>query len=360
MGYNQVMTDLLTENVTSDGQTFFDRNRMLQGQVKPSFDLQIFVVGATLSHSLLQCLTQFQNPFVRVDVKSFSMIHQDQPIAQIIPALQANLRNGIKTVLIGPNSTCCKTAFDALQFSEESFNVSLVQASAGIDLDKTFLDLRKPHLQNLLILGSQAHLSDQSFAGKVQVGYRNLRLGSLKPELGICEPEIRACDLFGLSLNALKYKDATIQSRVSATGFTAEDSCQMAYYAGRSECNQIFCMYDFDVSHDDRIGTHLLATLLWYYMHGLNLRRSDTYPAETSLQQYTLEHSIENKVLTFYKDESEQKWWLKSPYPKKKLSKNMPLLAIDYHDYQLAANEQMLSERVLGWFQLLEQSAELD
>ncbi|NND32749.1 MAG: hypothetical protein HKN76_09175, partial [Saprospiraceae bacterium] len=162
-----------------------------------------------------------------------------------------------------------------------------------------------------------------------------------------------------ISLNALKNQEAPSQNLTSPTGFTAEDLCQMAYYAGRSEMNEILSIYDYvRETHDNTLTVNLLATVIWYFMHGLNLRTPMGLPVEADLQKFIIEHKIDGKKLTFLKDEREQKWWLSSPYFKANLTHSMPLISCDYYDYQLAANEQMLSDRLIGWFDLYEKSGE--
>ncbi|MBK8506948.1 MAG: hypothetical protein IPL46_35090 [Saprospiraceae bacterium] len=74
------------------------------------------------------------------------------------------------------------------------------------------------------------------------------------------------------------------------------------------------------------------------------------------MKKFSLEHGVHDQILTFYKDDSEQKWWLESPFKKHVLSQEMPFIACDYQDYRMAANEQTLTERLSSWFQLYESS----
>ena len=360
MDKDPILQDLLTDSDTLSKQPFFHKKKNKNNVLQDPTQLQIIVVGHALGSAVLDSLMQFQNPFTKIALDGLKVIDENQSTAEIIPSLHRNLAGTTKTMILGPTSASCKTAFDALQFREKLFNVSLVQPSAGLDLDRTFFDLRIPHLNGLFVLGSQAHLSDIHNVPDDYKGYRYLRLGSLKTELSICEPEIRATELLGISLNALKNCEAPSQNQPSSTGFTAEDLCQMIYYAGRSENNEIVCLFDYEVeSHSNKLMIKLLSTLIWYYMHGLNLRYPFSTAKESALQKFIIDPSIEGKKLTFLKDENEQKWWLESPFVGRNLTQAMPLIPCDYHDYMVAANDQMLTERLVGWFDLYEKSPEL-
>jgi hypothetical protein len=74
------------------------------------------------------------------------------------------------------------------------------------------------------------------------------------------------------------------------------------------------------------------------------------------MKKFSLDHPVHDQILTFYKDDSEQKWWLESPFKQHVLSQEMPYIACDYQDYRMASNEQTLSDRLSSWFQLYESS----
>ncbi len=326
------------------------------GIEKHRVPVQVLILDPLLGQALSNALSEFQFPFRKVDLKCISILNEGNSVSDIIPLIKDNLTNGIKTLVIGGHFSGLKACFDTLQFQEKFFNATIVQNSAGTDIDNLLIEVKRPWLKSIFIVGNQAHLSDSNYLTRVEMeGLRCIRLGALRTESGIPEPEIRSSDLFGLSLNALKQCEAPIQTRVSSTGLTSEEACQLCYYAGRAERNQVAGIYDFMPSAvTNPGGINLLATLIWYYLHGLNLRSSAYPPGKKTMKKFTLEQSVDSKFLTFYKDENEQKWWLESPFKKHVLSKEMPLIACDYQDYKFAANDQLLTERLLTWFHLYE------
>lgn len=316
----------------------------------------IYLTQESLADAFAIAFRKLHFPFLNVSLRGISALQNDTSPAQLIPQIQKNLGEGTISIVIGPGSKSFKIAFDALQFDDNAFNTTLVSPNLGA-LDRTLLEVRKPWLQAFFVVGTQAHLSDHVFMRNAESeGLKSTRLGVLRSDAGIVEPEIRSADLFGLSLNAIKHSDAPIQNTITSTGFAAEEACQYAYYSGRSEKNKICCFFDFrDDAFNHPHGVNLLATLSWYYLHGLNLRVRTYPPSLESMNRYTLEEKVQGRLLTFFKDEGEQKWWLECPASNKALAKSMPLISCAYTDYKEAANEQTLSDRLSHWFKLLDQ-----
>ncbi len=351
MKADPVSIDLLG-SVKSDS-CFFSPKKLGDLPSENRNSLQILVIQSDLGKSILNHLQTFQFDFEHVILKSFSSIKKGKTEADIIPILQSNVLQGIQTVVIGGEYAAMKACFDALQFSEKSFTSTLILPSLGRGIDKTFFDLRRPWLKNLFVLGHRAHLCNLNELGnKPDDGFRSIRLGNLRPDVGVGEPEIRSSQLFGLSLEALKYCEAPIQKSKHAIGLTTEEACQLGYYAGRSEANLISCLFGFEkTSHKDRLSIDLFCTLIWYYIYGLDMRRTTRVSNVGEMKRYTLNHDVEGKKLTFYKDEKEQKWWIKiSPGP----SGKTVILPCDYADYTAAANEELLSDRIAYWSNSIE------
>jgi hypothetical protein len=327
-----------------------------KGIEKNRVSVQVLILDELLGKALSNALSEFQFPFRKVDLKCISILNAGNSVSDIIPLIKDNLSNRVKTLVVGGHSSGFKACFDTLQFQEKFFNTTIVQNSAGTDIDNLLIEVKRPWLKGIFIVGNQAHLSDSNYLARVEMeGLRCIRLGAMRSEPGIPEPEIRSSDLFGLSLNSLKQCEAPIQTKVSSTGLTSEEACQLCYYAGRAERNQVAGIFDFMPSAGTNPGgINLMATLIWYYLHGLNLRSSAYPPSKKTMKKFTLEQTVDSKFLTFYKDEKEQKWWLESPFKKHVLSKEMPLIACDYQDYKFAANDQLLTERLLTWFHLYE------
>jgi len=355
-----LLTNLSINDIVGNGQTEASSDSkvpILQGQT-----VHLLVLEEAMGQAITQCLSGFQFPFKRVKLKNISVLNKGITAYDIIPILQHNLDEHIQTVVIGSQSSCVKACFDSFQFREKYFNTALVQPSAGEEIDRIIFDVKRPWLQGLFLIGNQAHLSNQDYLLNAESeGLHAFRLGGVRSEPGSVEPEIRISDLFGMSLNVLKNTDAPIQSSVSATGLMTEEVCQLMYYAGRSDQNKITTIFDFSpATSKSDYGTKLLSTLVWYFLHGLNYRSTIKPQQLSGMKKFSIENPVQGHHLVFYKDEREQKWWLESPFKKRVLAKEMPLIACDYQDYRAAANEQLLTERLNIWFNLYESSQSQD
>ena len=305
----------------------------------------IFCGDHNWSTKLASHLLSMQLPFNKIklgDLYQLDEIHA----SEIIPFISKNIHS--TTLIIGQRQKAIKNAFDAFQFLEKPFNVSLCQKEIGHinGMDELMLDLRAPWLQHLSVIGSQAQYTNPTFLAANQQSYfSSYRLGEVRKNIGMCEPEIRMSDLLGIDMGVLKSSEVSSTTHVSSVGFTVEELCQLAHYGGRSEQNKVFTIFNCTETTAE-IAIDVIGTLSWYFLYGLDMSGVNYPPKVNNMITYVVEGSIYSEPLIFYKDDLHQKWWLKSPYPKKKLAQLNPLIACDYHDYSTAVNEQMLTDRL--------------
>ncbi len=327
-----------------------NKNNAYQG-----FGVNIISPSSDLAEAFFAVFSSYEFHFRNVYLHETMSLHNTE-ISNLIPTLQESGDNDVLNIILGYQSDILKTSFDALQFCESYFNLVSVQPGAGSDrgIDQTLMELKKPWLQQLTLLATQAPLSDPDYLLKQSSeGLRQYRLGAMRDNISMVEPEIRDADIFSVDINAIRHSDATIQSRPSIVGLTAEETSQLAYYAGRAERNKVFCLLGLnDNAAEKQVGMDLLATLTWYYLYGVEHRQKTYPPGKKNMSTYVLEQAVGSYSLTFFKDESTEKWWVESPLPKHKLSKSFPLIACDYRDYSLAANEQILSGRLESIFEI--------
>ena len=91
----------------------------------------------------------------------------------------------------------------------------------------------------------------------------------------------------------------------------------------------------------------LISQIIWYFIEGVNLRRSDGNFLETNEYQKFITLA-EDQELTFYKSNKTGRWWIEIPFLKdvnNKLKKHT-LLPCVHQDY-LNASNGIIPER---WF----------
>jgi arginase family enzyme len=88
--------------------------------------------------------------------------------------------------------------------------------------------------------------------------------------------------MLAFNMSAIKAADAHGQNSPSANGFTGEEACQLARYAGMSDDLKSFGIYNVNPTNDlNNLTSQLSAQMLWYFIDGYNNRKSE-YPNKES------------------------------------------------------------------------------
>ena len=146
--------------------------------------------------------------------------------------------------------------------------------------------------------------------------YEAYRLGEVREgNIRGSEPVIRDSDLLAISMNAVKYSDAPAASVSSPNGFTGEEICQLAFFAGLSHRCRSLGIFDIIPQNDIQdITAKLAAQMAWYFIEGV-LKRNPDNP-ENNIQNFKkiliyfdqLHHN-----LCFYKNMQTERWWIEVP-----------------------------------------------
>ncbi len=171
------------------------------------------------------------------------------------------------------------------------------------------------------------------------------RLGSMRLDnLRECEPVMRDSDLLALSLNSVKYSDAPAASIPSPNGFSGEEICQMAFYAGLGYRCKIAGIFDMIPDNDLRdITAKLSAQIAWYFFEGVKKRNPD-HPSVNpqNFKKYVIYFDQLHHNLSFYKNIKTERWWME--IPSLKGGTYNELISCTYNDY-VKSSEQEIPDR---------------
>ncbi|TAD96241.1 MAG: formiminoglutamase [Bacteroidetes bacterium] len=184
----------------------------------------------------------------------------------------------------------------------------------------------------------QTYLTD---AEKIEI-FRKLNfdlvsVGEFRNQPKNIEALIRSADLIGFDVSAIKKNDAMGNANASPFGLTAEEACQMAWYAGMSNKLSSFGIYEYNADFDDKGHTaSVLATMIWYFIEGFGYRQKGFELKNNFHIKYIVPFLDMNYQLIFYKSALTEQWWLEIPedlnvYTQKKL------IPCSYSDYQEAS-----------------------
>lgn len=158
------------------------------------------------------------------------------------------------------------------------------------------------------------------------------RVGTVKEDLDEMEPVIRNSDLFSFDIAAIKNSDAPAAT-CSPNGFTGEEACTLARYAGMSALVSTIGFYGYDAAKDSKHLTALqIAQMLWYFIDGRNRIRKESLLHET--QDFNQFHTAFAEVDTvFLQSKKTGRWWMQLPDKK--------VIACSYKDYLFASNNEI-------------------
>lgn len=201
------------------------------------------------------------------------------------------------------------------------------------------------HLFNLNHLGYQTYLSDEeALTAFEKMYFDTVRLGLLRGNPEITEPCLRNSQIGIFDLSCIKYADAPGSTNSSPNGITAEETCQIARYAGLSPRMGSLGIYGYNDANDINNNTaQLAAQMIWYFIEGVLLRKEEDPAREQDkfLQYRTALNDGQHEII-FYKSKSTSRWWMEIPHPKNHKENTFPIVVpCSYTDYQVACNNEM-------------------
>jgi formiminoglutamase len=150
------------------------------------------------------------------------------------------LGQGVFPVLVGGSHDLFYGQYLAYQGLDRP--VSVVNVDATLDIhgrtpaDKHLLDLltHEPnYLHSFCNLAHQSYLtSADALAVLEKLSFESFRLGQIRGGIQEMEPVLREADLLGFDITAIKLSDAPGNANAHAFGLTAEEACQLCWYAG--------------------------------------------------------------------------------------------------------------------------------
>ena len=255
----------------------------------------------------------------------------------------------------------CYRAYDGL---EQTVNLAAVDAQ--FDLGKqgsplgnhsylSHIILRKPYiLFNYSNVGYQSYFVDPEERALMEKMYFDInRLGSLRGQIEECEPVLRDADLVSFDIGAVRQSDAPGNTFHSPNGFSGEEACAIARYAGISDKLSCFGLFEGNPQVDPEGRTaHLMAQMIWYFWEGYAHRKGD-YPfaRKEDYQRFTvLIHEGEHELI-FYKSPQSGRWWIEVPLQDQGGISNArhQLIPCSFRDYEEACQNE-LPER---WWQAM-------
>lgn len=272
------------------------------------------------------------------------------------------IEKDIFVILLGGTQDLALGQYLAYEKTEKM--ISIVTVDAVVNL---FSENDEPessnHLHHIIshepnYLFHLSHLASQSFLNDVSVQetmeklhFENIRIGQMRENFTEAEPIIRQADMLNFDICSIKKADAPANKNANVYGLTAEEACQIAWYAGLNDKLSSAGIYEFNPTFDkDSQTAFVIATMVWYLIEGFNHRKNDVDFESNQFMRYMVSIGKNpEQIIVFYKSKLSEKWWMEVPYPTNSNSKmeNKSVVPCSYSDYETALNGELPDRWVL-------------
>jgi formiminoglutamase len=178
------------------------------------------------------------------------------------------------------------------------------------------LTKHKDVLNRYVHVGYQTYLVDENILAAIdQHHYFKMRLGELRDDFKGVEPIVRSADFLSFDISSIRISEAPANAYGFPYGLTAEEACQIAWYAGCSRLLSVFGIFELNPGLDYReITANTIGTMIWYVIEGFYNRQDDlTFSPSETIRYQVLVPGFHEHDITFYKGLKSGKWWMQLP-----------------------------------------------
>ncbi len=182
------------------------------------------------------------------------------------------------------------------------------------------------------------------------------RLGLIKAKMEDAEPVVRNADILSFDISAVRAADAPGNGNAGPNGFTGEEACRVARYAGLSDKLSALGLFEFNPLRDqNKITAELVAQMIWYFLDGV-ANRSNDLPVKdsTDFARYIVRIEGQDEDVVFLRSKKTDRWWIDLSLgrtDRKKYEKHH-FVPCSKDDYELALQDE-IPDRWWQFFQKL-------
>ncbi len=244
--------------------------------------------------------------------------------------------------------------------------VSLLTVDAKLDMEEDG-PMADQHTQEIILhqpnfLFSFSHLAYQSFLVDPtlinvveKLYFDHIRLGQVRSEFKEVEPLIRNADFMSFDLCAVQSADAPGAVDAQPFGLTAEEACQICWFAGTNEKLSSIGIYGYDPYYDDAVDktAKVASVMIWYFIEGFYSRKDSLSFKSSDYTKYTVSLDTKPNTLVFYKSKRSGKWWMEIPHNETGKFDRVSTVPCSYADYQMAQKGEIPERWINAQIKLL-------
>lgn len=299
-------------------------------------------------------------PYIsKYDITDIGNVKQGNTIKDTYFALktigQELLKQDKTLVIIGGSNDIAYAQFLMYEKLERIINICNIDAYVDFSRNIEETITNKNYIGKIILhepnyLFNYAHLAFQSyFVGAHNIQFMDdlyfeyYRLGQIRGNIEESEPIIRNADLLFFDFSSIKRNEGGIVQHASPNGLSAEEACQIMWYAGMNDKLSSVGIYEVNASLD-KIGTsaHLAAQMIWSFIEGYFNRKDDTpLKNHPDYEVYNVRMHNGKYTINFIRSHRTGRWWMEVPYPPH-LSPNYErhtMVPCSQKDYETALND---------------------
>ncbi|PKP53879.1 MAG: arginase [Bacteroidetes bacterium HGW-Bacteroidetes-1] len=169
------------------------------------------------------------------------------------------------------------------------------------------------YLFNYTNLGYQTYYVDHKAVDLMKnLLFDVYRLGLIKSKMEQAEPVVRNADILSFDISAIRAADAPGNGNAGPNGFTGDEACRIARYAGFSDKLSSIGFFEYNPSLDKAgITAALIAQMIWYFIDGVAGRAIDL-PVKGSedFARYTVRIDGQEEDVIFLRSKKTDRWWI--------------------------------------------------
>jgi arginase family enzyme len=273
----------------------------------------------------------------------------------ILKEITAELvKNNILPVVIGGSQAYTYGLYRAYDALEKRVNLCTIDATFDLGnlnnpIDEfsflTHIIMNQPNnLFSYTNLGYQTYLNSQDEIHLLdEMMFDTYRLGEVRNNMELTEPILRETDVLSIDLKCVKATEVDGMSSKNINGFTSDEICKIARYAGISDVLNVFGIFGYNETTESKLTPQLVAQMIWYFVEGYHLRIKE-FPNEQldNFKKYNV--VIDDDTFTFYQSEISNRWWMEIILKENNKTKRRTLIPCTYRDY-LTATRMEIPER---------------
>lgn len=237
------------------------------------------------------------------------------------------------------------TLAQSMVYKDSGQMVNATVIDACIDLQTASMNRSESFLMDMLTLEPNSirhynHIGFQSYfvhpnmlETMERLRFDCFRVGTCREQLEEMEPVMRGSSFISFDLSAIRYSDAPAGG-ISPNGFTGEEACRLANFAGQSEMAESFGIFGYEPEKDIHGMTALqIAQMIWYYIDGVNRKKGEaSFSDAHNFNEYHTTLTGDD-VTVFLQSKRTGRWWIQLPGDK--------YIACSHNDYIYASKNEI-------------------